>query len=177
MGTGPGTRRPLTEPPTRNTAASVRRDARPAMSSLSELAGGGGGSLPDSLGESERQMPGGMQARWCEVVPPAESSELLRLALLVRSVHQVNVNDPAARQELQQVFATLGSIEQSAHRLRELALDQLVRVLGERPRAFVDLHDLAVVAGVASSHLERLIGRAEPDSSLRRGALGGDAGD
>ena len=106
-------------------------------------------------------MYGGVQDGWCEVVPSAEANELLRLALVVGADRELNLNEHGARQSLQQLFTALDSVEAAGRRLRDVALARLVRILGERPGAFSDLYDLAQVARVTPTHLQRLLERAD----------------
>lgn len=106
-------------------------------------------------------MYGGVQEGWCEVVPSAEANELLRLALVIGADRELNLNEHGARQSLQQLFTALNSVEAAGRRLRDVALVQLVRVLGERPGAFSDLYDLAHVARVTPAHVQRLLERVQ----------------
>ena len=97
----------------------------------------------------------------CEVLPPAETDELLRLALVIRSIDRLDPNEPAARDELRILLASLSAVEAWGRRLRAVALERMVATLSEQPQAFTDLYDLAQLAQVSPSELERLVDRPE----------------
>lgn len=96
---------------------------------------------------------------------------MLRLALVVGQATEIDLNDFGARRQLQQLFAALESVEHSGRRLRDVVLEQLLGALAGRPGAFGDAEDLAQVAGVSTSHLNRLSARLDATAHGR----GGDA--